>query len=103
MTIDSIKKISNKYREHLIKSGVSIDTMYLFGSYATGKYNKDSDIDVCIVSEGFGVDRQSERINLMKLRENIDDRIEPHPLSKEDFSNDWDPFVREIKKYGIKV
>jgi len=39
----------------------------------------------------------------MKLRWDIDLRIEPHPFLPEEWENDTNPFVNEIKKYGEKI
>jgi len=38
----------------------------------------------------------------MLLAAKIDSRIEPHPISHEDF-NSGNPFVDEIKRTGIKA
>jgi hypothetical protein len=38
----------------------------------------------------------------MLLAAQIDSRIEPHPISREDFDS-GNPFVIEIKKTGIEV
>jgi hypothetical protein len=35
----------------------------------------------------------------MRLRREIDSRIEPHPIKESDF-NESSPLVNEIKKYG---
>ena len=35
----------------------------------------------------------------MRLRREIDSRIEPHPIKESDF-NQSNPLVNEIKKYG---
>jgi hypothetical protein len=39
--------------------------------------------------------------NLMRLRRNFDLRIEPHPITEEDFKS-GNPFAEEIKK-GVKI
>jgi len=38
----------------------------------------------------------------MLLAAQVDSRIEPHPISHEDFDSE-NPFVAEIKKTGIEV
>ena len=63
--------------------------------------NKDSDIDIAIVLKDFTnlVDMQ---LDLMRLRRNIDSRIEPHPFREKDFDIS-DPIVNEIIKYGKAI
>ena len=82
----------------LKNSGISIESAYLFGSYATNHAGKWSDIDVAIVSPDFSADR----IRLMKLSTEVDTRIEPVPFHSRDFI-DADPLVGEIKKHGISL
>jgi predicted nucleotidyltransferase len=80
-----------------------IQFAYLFGSYAKGKSNDESDIDIALIflhledSKRFDV-----QVQLMIIAADIDTRIEPHPISIEDF-NSGNPFVAEIKKNGIKL
>jgi predicted nucleotidyltransferase len=75
---------------------------YLYGSFASGRSNKWSDIDVAIISPDFSDDLFEERLNLMKLAASIDDRIEPKPFNNESFDPN-DPLVDEIQKNGIQL
>ena len=86
----------------LKNSGISIESAYLFGSYATNHAGQWSDIDVAIVSPDFSADRLDERIRLMKLSTEVDSRIEPVPFHSSDFI-DADPLVGVIKKHGISL
>jgi hypothetical protein len=47
-------------------------------------------------------DRLQTQLELMKLRRNIDLRIEPHPFSENDFVNP-DPLVTEILTFGLEL
>lgn len=73
----------------------------LFGSFAKGNYNEDSDIDIAVVLKDYEnlLDMQLE---LMKLRRKIDSRIEPHPFRESEF-NLSNPLVFEIIKYGEEI
>lgn len=95
--------VVKRYVQKLKGEGLPIEGVYIFGSTATGKRNKWSDIDTCIISSSFGDDRLSNRVFLMKRVEGISDLIEPHPLSPEDFKDRYNPLVSEIKKWGVKV
>ncbi|MBU6157921.1 MAG: nucleotidyltransferase domain-containing protein [Bacteroidetes bacterium] len=96
--LDIVMKYANA-----VRSKYDFAKIILFGSYAKGNYNKDSDIDIAVILKDYSnlIDIQ---LDLMRLRRNIDSRIEPHPFREKDF-NITDPVVHEIVKYGqdIKV
>ncbi len=96
-------KILKSVKEYVkeISKYYNIKEVYLFGSYAKGTNNVDSDIDVAIVinSDNNIFDLMVE---LMMLTQNIDLRIEPHPIKVKDFE-EGNPFVQEIIDTGIKV
>lgn len=91
----------NKFIEE-IKKHYNITTIILFGSYAKGTENEDSDIDIAVVSDDFD-DIYDCMAHLMGLTWNIDARIEPHPIKKKDFEEVSDYFIREVIDTGIKV
>lgn len=97
--VDIMKRVE-KYVEEISKY-YNIKGAYLFGSYAKGTNNEDSDIDVAIVVNSdnnlFDI-----MVELMMLARNIDLRIEPHPIKIKDFE-EGNPFVQEVIDTGIKV
>ncbi len=100
------KNIDNsiaKYLE-LIKNKYSdIEQVYLFGSYAKGKSTDESDIDIALIFKNLDDSLRFDiQVQLMLLAAEVDSRIEPHPISLEDF-NSGNPFVVEIKKSGIEI
>ena len=84
-----------------VKTNYSYIRIILFGSYAKGNYNEDSDIDIAIVFKDYSnlLDMQLE---LMRLRRKIDSRIEPHPFRESEFEKS-NPVVNEILKYGQEI
>ena len=88
-----IEKISQYYK---------IEAIILFGSYAKGTENEDSDIDIAIISSDFS-DIIEDGAKLIGLTWKIDTRIEPHPITTEDYQKISNPFVREVIDTGIKV
>ncbi len=88
-----IEKISKYYK---------IETIILFGSYAKGTENKDSDIDIAIISSDFN-DIIEDGAKLIGLTWKIDTRIEPHPITTKDYEEVSNPFVKEVIDTGIKV
>ncbi|MBF9252387.1 nucleotidyltransferase domain-containing protein [Pontibacter sp. 172403-2] len=93
-------EITRKYVDSL-KNKFDIQRAILFGSYAKGTNHDDSDIDVAIILRHVN-DIIDTQIELMKLRRQIDLRIEPHPFDSHDF-NRTNPVVNEILKYGIDI
>ncbi len=59
-------------------------------------------IDIAVVVDSFGGDIVDIFSSLLKLRRNIDIRIEPHPFEVKDF-NDSNPFACEIIRTGKKI
>ena len=101
-TIDSrIMESLKKYIEK-ISQYYKIEAIILFGSYAKGTENEDSDIDIAIISSDFS-DIIEDGAKLIGLTWKIDTRIEPHPITTEDYQNVSNPFVREVVNTGIKV
>lgn len=98
-----IETIVRQYASKLKENNISFKYIYIFGSQVKGKTNKWSDIDVAIISDKFKKNRDRNEDSLWHLRRKVDSRIEPHGLTMEDFKNDCDPMVYEIKKTGIKV
>ncbi|MEX0982897.1 MAG: nucleotidyltransferase domain-containing protein, partial [Bacteroidales bacterium] len=88
---------------NLIKKKFSdIESAFLFGSYAKGKSTDDSDIDVALIFTNLDDSKRFDiQVQLMLLAAQIDSRIEPHPISHDDF-NSGNPFVVEIKRTGIE-
>ncbi|KAF0238611.1 MAG: DNA polymerase beta domain-containing [Prolixibacteraceae bacterium] len=84
-----------------VKSKYGFIKVILFGSYAKGNFNDDSDIDIAVVFKDYSnlIDMQLE---LMRLRRKIDSRIEPHPFRERDFDIS-NPLVNEIVKYGQEI
>lgn len=95
-----IVKIARHFANHVQSQGIPVTRTVLFGSWAKGKARKDSDIDICLVSSQFGKDDLTEMRYLLMETMVVDSRIEPIPMSIEDYETDATPFVLEIKKYG---
>jgi uncharacterized protein len=92
----------NKVKEYsiLLKKHIPLEKVYLFGSYAKNTNRTDSDIDVAIVVKKIEGDFFAIQPLLWKLRRQIDDRIEPILIEKD---NDSNGFLIEIKRNGIEI
>ncbi len=85
----------------LIPKDLDIKKAYLFGSFAKGLETENSDIDIAIVI-GNMTDFFSTQMRLMRIRREIDLRIEPHPIGESDFTV-LNPFANEIQESGIEL
>lgn len=92
----------NKVKEYsiLLKKYIPLEKIYLFGSYAKNTNRTDSDIDVAIVVNKIEGDYFAIQPLLWKLRRQIDDRIEPILIEKD---NDINGFLIEIQRNGIEI
>lgn len=98
------KTINSRIRAYInaVAQKYKLVHVYLFGSFASGKENQDSDIDLALVIEGLAdADKFDTQVYLMLLAAKFDTRIEPHPYSLEDFSDN--PFALEIQRTGKEI
>ena len=70
-----IERISQYYK---------IEAIILFGSYAKGTENEDTDIDIAVISSDFKNIIQ-DGADLIGYTWKIDTRIEPHPIRTQDY------------------
>lgn len=96
------REVINKVKEYsvLLKKHIPIEKVFLFGSYAKNTNRTDSDIDVAIVVNKIEGDFFAIHPLLWKLRRQIDDRIEPILIEKD---NDLSGFLIEIQRSGIEI
>ncbi len=92
--LDFVKRVKS--------AGIRVREAFLFGSYAHGTPNPDSDIDVAIISPDFNGFRFDDlgKIAIYKIHSIPD--LEVHTFSEPEFNID-NPFAREIIKTGLKI
>ena len=95
---EAIEKL--KAYKVLLKDYFDIYKIYLFGSYSRDTAREDSDIDVAIIVNKLEGDYFSTVPIAWKLRREIDNRIEPLIIEKD---NDPAGFQDEIIKYGVEI
>ena len=93
-------KIANNYAV-VVNAKYKYLKIYLFGSYARGNQNEDSDIDIAVVFKDYN-NLMDMQLELMRMRRKIDSRIEPHPFRESEFLM-TNPIVNEIIKYGQEI
>lgn len=88
-----------------IKESSNPDKIYLFGSYAYGKPNKNSDLDICVIKDDF----KNKNDELSKIKKNIFNfgiAADILLFNKENFAKRqdiWGSVQHEIFKNGIKI
>lgn len=99
----AINKIITDYIKLVQQEYPDFESVYVFGSYARANSNSESDIDLALIFRDLDDSKRFDiQVQLMLLASQIDTRIEPHPISHNDFYSD-NPFVVEIKKTGFEI
>lgn len=96
--IESINHFMSK-----ISSDIPIKKAILFGSYASGTYNKDSDVDLAVFSDHFeNMLRVEGTTYLLIQAQEFEVDLEPIAFTAEEY-DDRLGIVDEILKTGIDV
>ena len=94
-------ELSKSYIRKAKQNKIKIIDAWLFGSYAKGNYNDDSDIDLALVLHDNSLSFDTD-VKLMTLRKGDETMIETHTYSKHDFLTNL-PIIKQIKQFGIKL
>lgn len=84
-------------------SGIDVDKIILYGSHATGKATKESDIDLCVVSSVFKKNPDDYFRKIWQLAAKIDPSLEPIPFTEKELSNPYSTLSAEINHSGIRI
>jgi uncharacterized protein len=97
-----IRAIIDKYLIELEKYHFPIKRAVLFGSYAEGRADEWSDIDVALVSDAFEGDRFNDRGKIRRITLSVSSDLSPLPFRSEDFVPE-NPLVEEILEKGVTI
>jgi predicted nucleotidyltransferase len=100
--VEKPDKILAKIRilaRRLEENGIRLKTIYLYGSYAGGNPNEDSDIDLAIVSPDFKLDTMRDWNRVFRICFEVDPHIEPVLYRPSDLKKPH-PLAFRIKKFG---
>lgn len=86
----------NRYAE-LVKKSMPVNMIILYGSYAKGTENKDSDIDIAVVVDELEEDFLDASARLFSLCREVNTDIEPKLIIRK---NNRSGFLESILKYG---
>ena len=95
-----------KYRRQLEDMGITVKTIFLYGSYAYGNASSDSDIDLIVISNDFKSMDLWERLCLLgRARGDITTPIEILGFTEEEFAEKQEgTFIGdEVKAKGVEI
>lgn len=99
MANKAVIKTVQKYLHYVVGQGIPVSYGVLFGSYAKGKANKWSDIDLLVVSPRFdGPRTHVDYENLWVYAGRTDSRIEPIPVGEKQYQEDDSSMIIEIAR-----
>ena len=101
MDKESAIELTKNYLIKVRRSDIDISEAWLFGSFAKGNNNENSDIDLAIVLSKNNRTFDTE-VKLMTLRTGEETLIEPHPFNKDEFVIN-SPIVCQILKSGLRL
>ncbi len=105
---ESIARLTEAYLLE-VRKDIFIEKAILFGSFAKGVFDKESDIDLLLVSPSFEEQADKSWTLLLKKRELFYNypgyrSIEVIPMSNHQYySNTISPLLAEIRKTGLEI
>ena len=96
-------KTAKLFIASLREAGIDVSEAYLFGSVVKGLADKDSDIDLAIVSKDFQGIRYHDMKKISKHRRKVDSRLEIHPFSRQEVEQEPPQFFLKIKQDGVCI
>ncbi len=97
-----VRRIISQYLASLKEHGFQIQDAILFGSYASGRANQWSDIDLALVSNEFEGIRFLDKDKIRKSTISVSTDLEVLPFNPRDFTPS-NPLVKEILDTGIRI
>ena len=101
---EAVHRIVERYVAD-VRAALPIDKVYLYGSYAKGTAQWDSDVDLCFFSESFDREDREQIIGRLYEIKHQYDRfvcLEPNAFPLSELEND-NPFVKEILRTGTEI
>ncbi len=105
MVEKSIIEMIKRYLSSLSAEGIHSQQAILFGSYARGRADQDSDLDLIVIAPELDGERTIELVEkLWRIAGTVDSRIEPIPCGLEEWKTDTGRPILEIaKKEGVMI
>jgi len=104
MVEDTIIATIRKYLASLPDFGIHACRAVLFGSYALGKADEYSDIDLVVIAPEFDGSREISLVKALWHATIIDSRIEPIPCGEQEWETDGSRPILEIaRREGVII
>ena len=76
--------------------------IFIYGSYAKGNFQTESDIDICIIARNIKNNFKAT-LTASSTSALIDPRLEPIVIAEDEFESGDFGIIREIKNTGVMV
>jgi hypothetical protein len=105
MVAPDIMKLVQRYLDVVTERGIPVAFGVIYGSQATGRIHKWSDIDLIVVSSLFDGDYSREqKYELWYAATCVDSRIEPVPCGEKQWvEDDFSTPIEMARREGVKV
>jgi len=98
-----VKKI-RQYLAALSSAGIHANRAVLFGSFARGEGDAESDIDLVVIAPEFDGRRDASLVKALWRATAADDRIEPIPCGEREWeSGDGRPILEIARREGVVI
>ncbi|ABO49433.1 DNA polymerase, beta domain protein region [Desulforamulus reducens MI-1] len=89
----------------VLEKNIKINYVVLYGSHAKGSADKNSDIDIAVISPEFGKDplNDSKIVYKLIMLSDIEPNFDVKTYSPEEFEKGDHFFVKEIRRTGKKI
>ncbi len=99
MVNKSVVKVVRKYLRAVSDQGIPVKIGVVFGSSATGKMGKWSDIDLLVISSHFDRKRKRQDIDLLwHIAADVDSRIEPIAVGEKQYKENNSSWILEVAR-----
>lgn len=88
-----------------LKKNIEVDSVILFGSYAKGTADENSDVDIAVISPDFGQNplKDKQLIYRTIIKEGIEPYFEVHTFTPVELKTCNSFFISEIRSTGKKI
>ena len=101
--IEEFIKLIEEFIKLIKEDNIQIEKVILFGSYANGTYNEDSDIDLAIISHNFKAEECVNNMSNLLLKANkLKADIQILPFSVKEY-NEPIGIMEEILRTGVEI
>jgi len=99
MVEKTVVRVVKKYLQAVSNHGIPVKAGVVFGSSATGKMNKWSDIDLLVVSARFDKKFKRSDIDMLwHIAADIDNRIEPIAVGERQFEEETASGILDVAR-----